>query len=281
MKVDKLSQYCVEARCRPLRKLGRGGEGTVYLMQELDSDQRFVLKLFYEPIRGSSTQGLKIYAQKIKRNKYGLPPIVLVEAPDQIVGVRYPYTPLYNIYWRLFQLHESVAQSLFGAYCRMQYYLMTQGGIGLLDTVADNFMSGWDGTFYFVDYGFGIKSVEHGPTLESGKFGYGFVMMLLSIYQRNLKSEMLPSTNYDYNVPCVYCQSKLLDEVSAEQQWVKELLTEVRSCKASIFVDPEFYKRLSSRLPGYMPFSRSSILFSKLVFSLQSLRKTNGNVLRS
>lgn len=255
-----------------LSSLGQGGEGAVYLVRDRATDRKRILKIFHTPIQGTSANGLRAYAAKIRENEVGLPVISLIGSDNQVDALHYPYFPLYNVHWRFLSSFEQVSQILFGAYCRMQHYLMSQCGIGLSDTDVGHFLLSQQGQFHFVDYGFAIKSINHAHYLDQGRFGYGFAMLLLSIHQMNLKLETLPTPAYDYTAPCRYSFSKQLDVVAEKHTWVKEILAEVRSQKSSIFLEPRFYEELGERFPQQVLFPQVIIGTGNLLSSLGKFR---------
>lgn len=258
---------------RLLKTLGQGGEGTVYLVQKKSTNEEYVMKVFHKPIIGTSTSGLRICAEKGCATALGLPEITLLGDADQIAGVLYPHIPLYEIHWRVLNSWEQVAQAMFGAYCRMQSHLISQCGIGLLDTVADHFLINRAGEFHYVDYGFMIKPIDHPGMVAQGMFGYGFAMLLMNIYHKNIKAVFRPTRAYDYSKPCIYCQSKELDELAASHAWVREILTEVYASEASIFLDAAFYQRLGDRLPRVAKQPDLIIALSSVLDTLRKIRQ--------
>jgi hypothetical protein len=258
-----------------IRTLGRGGEGTIYLVREKATNERFVLKVRHKPIVGSATAGLKLYASQIAPNSHGLPVISLLGDPDEIIAIAYPFMPLYPIYWRIPVYFESAAQTIFGAYCRMQNYLLSRANIALLDPVKDNFMIATDGQIHFVDFGFGIRSTQHPQVLDEGKLGYGFAMLLLSLYNQNLKLEMMPMAGYVHDQPCVYCASKSLDRLAADHPWVDDLLREVRQQNASVFFDAGFYQQIGERLPDLLPWSALIVGAARVHHYWKTMRVTS------
>ncbi|MBX2998550.1 MAG: hypothetical protein KF893_08585 [Caldilineaceae bacterium] len=255
-----------------LHIIGQGGEGTVYLVRDKESGSKHILKIFHSPIQGTSANGLRAYAAKIRENEVGLPVISLIGSDNQVDALHYPYFPLYNVHWRLLSSFEKIGQILFGAYCHMQHYLMSHCGIGLSDTDVGHFLLSEQGQFHFVDYGFAIKSINHTHYLDQGRFGYGFAMLLLSIHQMNLKLETLPTPAYDYNAPCRYSFSRQLDVVAEKHTWVKEILAEVRRQKSSIFLDPLFYKELGERFPHRVLLPQLIIGASNVLSNLRNFR---------
>jgi hypothetical protein len=237
-----------------LNILGQGGEGTVYLVRDRESGSKRILKIFHSPIQGTSADGLRVYAANIRKNNVGLPTISLVGNENQVDALHYAHFPLYQVHWRFLVSWEKIGQILFGAYCRMQHYLMSQCGVGLSDTDVGHFLLSQHGQFHFVDYGFAIKSVKHSHYLDQGRLSYGFSMLLLSIHHRNLKLEFMPASAYDYNVPCRYSFSKQLDAVAEKYAWVKEIVTQIRGQNSSIFLDADFYQQLGAQFPNRVPF---------------------------
>jgi hypothetical protein len=249
-----------------LKVLGRGYEGTANLVRDRFTGEKKVLKIYHEPIPCTKpAAGLISYANQVPANKYGLFPIKLIYNSDHIIGLEYLYSRLYHIHYRWFKYSSHVAQTLLGAYCRMQSYLISYHKLGLVDAdaQANNFLLDKNGAFHFIDYGPHIKLINHAWSLERGLFGYSFVTLLLGIFHINIKSEMLYTEKYSYAEPCIYCMNKKLDEIANKNDWVKQILSEVRNNNASILIDPEFYRRLGERLPD-------SILFPKLVIGTSS-----------
>jgi hypothetical protein len=258
---------------RLLKKLGQGGEGIVYLVQNKSTNEKYVMKAFHKPIIGTSMSGLRICAEKGCATALGLPEITLLGDADQIAGVLYQHIPLYEIHWRVLNSWEQVAQAMFGAYCRMQAHLISQCGIGLLDTVADHFLINRGGEFHYVDYGFMIKPIDHPGMVAQGMFGYGFAMLLMNIYHKNIKSVVGPIQEYDYSKPCIYCQSKELGEVAARHAWVREILSEVYASEASIFLEADFYQRLGDSLPRTVRHPELIISLSSALDALRKIRR--------
>jgi hypothetical protein len=120
--------------------------------------------------------------------------------------------------------------------------------------------------------GGGIGLLDHPYILEYGLIGYGFASLLMSIYNKHLYQYMRPIEGYSYGDPCIYCMNKWLDSISMEHQWVQEILSDVRSQKASIFYDPEFYRQLSERLPGRVPWPSLILPLSGTLSWLGKLR---------
>ncbi len=251
-----LSLEVIHSDHRVLKCLGKGGEGIVYLIQEIDSEQKHVVKVYYQPHERIWSEGLQIYEQKVDAPELGLAPITLLGDTGAIQAVRLPYTQLHQIHWRILYYSENTAKAMFRSFCRMQHYLMVKGGICLLDTTTNNLMMDNQGRFHFIDFGWLIRKIDHVRSIEEGRFGYAVAMLLLNIYNRNLKHSILPSRGYSYDEPCVYFSVKPLDDVASKHDWVADILEKVRRNNASTFLRPEFYLELSDGLPDRVAFPR-------------------------
>jgi len=258
-----------------IKILGEGGEGTVYLARDSATGNKIVLKKFHEPIPFSVAHGLLYYADHVTttNNSCGLEKISLHQNGEQISALQYPYSPLYEVHWRLNIISERLAKAVLGTYCHIQCYLMSEHKLGITDTPVFHFMIGKDGQFHLVDYGIHIMFVDNPWGLERGIFGYAFAMLLLSIYHINIKLDMELRPGYSYDKPCVYCSHKKLDDVAAHHKWVKALLTEVRDSNASIFLDPKFYCRLSQHFPKRAQFPWLIIGEQQLLSQVQKIRE--------
>jgi hypothetical protein len=261
----------LESKYELLNVLGQGGEGTVYLARDKRDGSNHILKIFHTPMQGTSVDGLRAYSTRIQRNDVGLQHIRLIESAHQVNALHYPFIPLQKVHWRLLTSRMHLGQALFGSYCRMQHYLISQCRVALTDTDVSHFLLAEDGQFHYIDYGFAIKSIDHARYLDEGRLGYGFTMLLLSIYRKNLKLETLPTPGYDYNAPCRYCFSKQLDTVAEEYPWVKEIVSQVRGQNSSIFLDPDFYQRLGSQFPYRVLFPQLVIRTSSVLLYLGEL----------
>jgi len=259
-----------------LRILGRGCEGIVYLVEDKERLRKLVLKVFHKPYPRDWVPGLIIYADNIIANDNGLPVITLLQSSDKIVGVQYPYVQLHSLHWRILNLSEQVAQSAFGAYCRMQSYLISEYGLVLPDTPLCHFMVAKDGQWHYLDFGVKVRTMSDPMIPKYGLLGYGFAALLLSIYNKTLHHLMLPVEGYSYDEPCIYCMNEWLDAVAIQHSWVQEILSEVRSHKPSIFHDPEFYRHLSERLPSRVPLPSLVLSISKFLFWVRKLRHKLG-----
>jgi len=252
----------INSRYEELKTIGYGWEGYVYLIKDQSTGDKLVLKIFHEP---PASDGLKLYADRVKSNKYGLYQIMLLQESDRIIALQYPFVALDHISYRIFDLVSCTARLLFGQFCLMQWYLMSHHGIGLTDPQRTNFLLAPNRRFHYIDYGRNISSITNPRALARGLFGYGFAMLLLDIYNTSLKLEMGYSFSYSYNKPCIYNMCEALDVIAARKPWVREILSEVRSQNGSIFLDPDFYWRLGMSLPQRIYFPQVIVSTSKLL----------------
>ena len=232
-----------------LNTLGSGGEGIAYLIQALSSKQKYVVKVFHQPHERIWSDGLIVYEQQVDAPELGLPPVTLLGNNDLIQAIIYPHTPLHKIHWRILYNFESIAKTLFGFFCRTQYFLMANYGICLLDPGADNFMMDQRGQFHFVDFGWQLRKIDHPRIMREGRFGYALAMLLLDIYHQNIKQTILPVSGYPYDKPCIYFDIKPLDHLAKRHTWVKSVVEEVRCNSPQVFHNPEFYLKLSDGFP--------------------------------
>lgn len=252
--------------------LGKGGEGTVYLVEDKESSNKFILKVFHEPHSVDWLPGLPVYAEKIKANDFGLPEVEVIYSGDEINGVVYPYVQLRSLHWRILNSIKNVAQSVVGSYCDKQYYLMSDHSLALWDPHLSNFMVDETGKWHYSDIGGGICPLDHPWARKHGVIGYGFASLLLSIYNINLHQHVSIVEDYSYDEPCIYCKNEWLDAIAMQHEWVHEILSEVVSNKASIFYDPEFYQRLRKYLPNRVPWPSLVLPISKTLTGLGKLR---------
>jgi hypothetical protein len=252
-----------------LKTIGYGWEGYVYLVRDRATGRKLVLKIFHSSI---ASDGLKRYADGVRANEYGLSPITLLQEPGGIVALQYPFVRLHYVNYRLCTLSSYTAKSLFGQFCLMQWYLMSHHGIGLADPRRSNCLLASDGRFHYVDYGQNVFSLTDSRALAKGFLGYGFAMLLLDMYNINLAWEMPYSSGYSYDRACVYSMCEALDTVAAKHNWVREILSQVRSQDASNFLDPEFYRRLGMSLPRRVRSPQIIILASEFLGALSSVR---------
>jgi len=258
---------------RALRYLGQGMGGKVFQVQDPVSGGMTVLKVFHEPWPFDMAEGLRLYRDRVREYRFGLEPLTLYEEGSQILALEYPYTPIYPLHWRLLAANEPLAQAMFGAYCQAQAHVMSVYGLGLADTIAEHFFLDQTGEFHFIDYGIHIERVDADYVREQGIFGYAFAMMLVSLYGENLKEDASPAPGYRNDLPCVYCQNDLLDEVAHRRPWVSELVQRVRGESAELFYRPEFYKELAGRF--YRPVARPrwQIGLSQGLFTLGKIKQ--------
>ncbi len=235
----------IDSRYLQLKTLGYGYEGYIYLVRDQLTGSKRVLKVFHEPF---TREGVLLYAERVKSNQYGLYEITLTQALGKIIALHYPYERLFPVDFRKPILPDCTRQALVRQFCLMQWYLMSQHGLGVIDPVASNFLLAYDGQFRYIDYGLGLRAIADPPTLAKGMFGYGFAMLLLSIYNINLRVEMSYTPDYSYGQPCIYHLCQALDGIAIKHTWVQKILAEVRSQNASIFLDPAFYWRLGTKL---------------------------------
>jgi len=264
--LDILSDYHVQ------RVLGSGREGTVYLVEDKERLGELVLKVFHEPHTSDWLPGLPVYADKVMANDLGLPEVNLLYYRDEIIGAVYPYVQLSSLHWRILNSIEIVAQSIVGAYCDMQYYLMSEHGLALSEPGLPHFMVDKNGRWHYLDIGGGICLLNHSFVHKHGLIGYGFANMLMSIYNKNLYDLMKPVEDYSYDVPCIYCMHKSLDAIAMQHEWVKEILSDVRNQKSTVFYDPGFYQRISESLPNRVPWPSLILPLSKSLTWLGKLR---------
>lgn len=266
--LDILSHYHVR------KLLGKGGEGTVYLVEEEGQPGQFVLKIFHEAKTVDWLPGLPVYVRKIKANDVGLPEAKILFRDEKIAGVLYPYVQLQSIHWRIQQSNEQVAQSIIGSYCKKQYYLMSLHGLVMWDPSLPNLMVDKNGKWHYCDMGGGIGLLDSKFIHERGLIGYGFASLLMSIYNKYLHQLITPNSQgeYSYDAPCIYCENEWLNAIALRHDWVKELLSEIHSHKASIFYDPEFYRRIGDRLPDRVPLPIMTLTLSKTLTYMGNLR---------
>ena len=256
-----------------LRKvLGQGSEGTVYLVEDKETFNKLVLKIFHEPHTSDWFPGLEIYAEKICANDFGLPEVKLFINRREIIGLVHPYVKLSSLHWRILNSNEKVAQSIIGSYCRKQAYLMSEHGLAIFDSVLPHFRVDKNGMWHFVDIGAGIRYVNDSWAQKHGLIGYGFASLIMGIYNKEIHLLMAPVENYSLDDTCVYCKNEWLDAIARQHKWVHEILSEVHSNEASIFYDPEFYQRLSEYLPNRVPWPSMVLPVSKTLFGLGKLR---------
>lgn len=266
----------INPRYEEAKTLGYGWEGYVYLVRDRSSGRRLVLKIFHEPL---ASDGLRLYAERVEPNEYGLYPVTLFQESDRILALAYPFVKLYYVNHKICSLSSYTAKALLGQFCFMQWYLMSHHGVGMKDVRRGNYLLAPDGQFHYIDYGKSILSVTDPQALAEGFLGYGFANLLLDLYSIDLHREMPYSSTYSYDRPCIYNMCEALDVVAAKHRWVRDILSEVRSQNASIFLDPEFYRRLGMSLPRRVCLPRLIILTSTLIRNLGRVRRLVGTEL--
>lgn len=248
-----------------LRVLGSGGEGTVFLIMDKVTRDKLVVKRFHEPRPANGSRGLAIYARGVTPNRVGLAPIQLLVNSDQIEGLYYRWTPLSRIQPRVLAAWDRTRQSMIGAFCRMQYYLMSQLEIGLWDVGEIHFQLDKQGNWHYIDFGWGVTPLNHPECLDFGFYGYGFAMLLLSLFGINIKLILLPSPHYQNDQPCKYWRLNEFDVLAKDHTWVLDLVSEVRHCPASVFLEPGFYHNIGEGFPDHVELPSVAILASRLI----------------
>lgn len=166
-----------------------------------------------------------------------------------------------------------------GAYCQMQYHLITTAGIALTDAYATNFLLDSGGQFHWVDFGFAMRRLDDSYAHERGLFGYAMATLLLSIYSVNIQPEVLPSKGYNHEAPCRYCLDPRLDTLTQRYEWLRQLLVEVRRQPGSAFHDPEFYRQLGAQLPQRVNAPAAIIMTNQLLRSAWRVREAGEHLL--
>jgi len=256
-----------------LRVLGAGGEGTVYLIRDDVDRTKLVVKRFREPRRYDGAVGLSVYASGMTPNAIGLPCVRLLINANYIEGLYYSWTPLFPVHPRVLAASDRLRQSIIGAFCRMQHHLMSGLGIGLWDVSAHHFLLDRRGVWHYVDFGWGVTLVGRPRVVGQGYYGYAFAMLLLSLYDINIKLIHRPLPGYQYDRPCVYWQLECFDTLSKEHTWVRDLVLKARHCPASIFLEPEFYQEVGQVLPHRAALPLVATSASLLLHQAGKLRK--------
>jgi hypothetical protein len=247
------------------RPLGRGGEGTVYLVEDTGSRLRYVVKLFHRPRSVPESKNLLLYADRVDGPCIGLPKINLVMDSGQLRGVFYVHRPLYRVHRRLLLGSEHLQKALVGAYCAMQRHLLSRSRMVLWDADAQNFLLDRDGIFHWTDFGWGIAAADHPWNARDGHVGYGFAMLLLSVHGINIKPRVVPQPGYSLAEPCRYCADSRLDALAARHGWLHRVITMARAQPGSAFLSPAFYAELASGLPTRVHAARAVIAASALI----------------
>jgi hypothetical protein len=247
------------------RILGHGGEGTAYLVTDVSTNSRSVVKMFHSPRPKEKCRNLQIYAARVTGEYPGLPKLDLLEDEDGVYGIAYEYRPLHRVHHRLWGSLDQLAQAMVGIYCRMQVHLISTAGIVLWDADVVNFLLATDGRFHWIDFGWGVAPIDHPWNLERGHVGYGLAMLLLSVHGVNIKPAVQITPGYSPSEPCRYCMDSRLDTLAAKHRWLRQVLDEVRRQPAMALLEPEFYDRLGARLPDRVAAPRGVIFASDLL----------------
>lgn len=259
------------SRWSPLRVLGQGYEGTVYVVRDEVTEARRVLKVLHRPLPEVWSAGLRSYARGVLSGDCdGLAPIDLIRDSGKVVGLVYDYQWSYQPNRRILWSCGQVGQSLVGAYCGMQYHLMSRHNVGLWDVSADNFRLDKRGQFWFVDFGYGVAKLDNPICAERGLFEYGFVMLLLSIYGLNLRTVRPHTTGYTYEDSHRYCTT--LAELASRGDWVRLIWDTVRCETGAVFLDPRFYRVVGDQLPRRVARPMVVMVASELITGIARFR---------
>lgn len=270
--MNPASQCDLPPGFRMLETLGQGGEGTVYLVSKDDDAHQYVLKVFHEPLPKAWAVGLQIYASNVSPNDHGLLPIQLWENSEAILGVYYPYTRLTAVHRRLIRASDQIAQSMVGSFCRMQHHLISSNGIGLLEPAADHLMLDRHGRFTYIDFGYGISTLDNQEARRLNLFGYGLAAFLPSLCGKNLRAIQPPVDGHVFDQPCVYFSNPLFDQIAVRQEWLASIIAEVRSSPSSQLLNADFYLAISSHLPGQPPLPQMVTALSRLLEAMGHAR---------
>jgi len=261
--------------------LGQGSEGTVYLIEDETRESKLVLKIFHESHTRDWCPGLISYAENINANDYGLPDVTLLYSGDEIIGAVYPYVELNMLHWRILSSVEKVAQSIVGSYAEKQYHLLSEYSLALCDPVLPHFMVDRQGQWHFMDIGASIRSLSDPKAHQNGLLGYRFASLIMGVHHVEIHHLMQPTGSYSYAEPCVYWGNEWLDAIAVKHEWVRDLQSEIRSNNATIFFDPEFYRRLSLCLPHRIPLPSLILPASKTLTWLGKVRGRKVNLGRT
>ena len=257
------------------RYLGTGGEGIVYCGDTPNHNDPLVLKLFWEPRRGGSAHCLERYSGLLPPSCIGLPPITLLYEGGYVVGLWYTYTELHHVHPRLFWHVDGIAQALVSNYCQMQAYLIRNRGLLLHnDAATRQFMLSEQGRYHFVDFGWGISSVDSEYTLRQGLVGLGLFTLLCSLSGVQWRPGRVQ--DYRYDKPCSYFANHTGILRTLRHQWATELASKVLSQPASALLDCRFYDEIESDMPAKVPLPHIVIATSKLLYwAYAKLRKVS------
>lgn len=257
---------------------GQGSEGTVYLIEDEKRTSKLVLKIFHEPHTPDWFPGLISYAEHINTNDYGLPNVTLLYDGDKIIGAVYPYIELSPLHWRILKSVERVGQSVVGSFAQKQYFLLSEHSLALCDPVLPHFRVDRQGLWHFMDIGASIRSIDDPKAHQNGLLGYRFASLVMGIHNVEIHRLMHTTENYSYAEPCVYWRNEWLDAIAIQHDWVKELVSDIRSSDATIFFDPEFYRRWSLRLPHCIPLPSLVLPASKTLTWLGKVKGRKGSL---
>lgn len=266
-------------RWRVLKCLGAGGEGTAFLVEDSTTSKQWVRKSFHSPLPAARLRSLQIYESRIVGGSCpGLPAIELVQDQDRVFGVRYPYTPVHHVHWRLLRSFAQVGQTMIGGFCRMQYHLISQLGTAIWDADPVDLMLARDGHFHWTDFGGAMEIARPARRGKSrGGFEYGFVRLLLGIHGINFKLLADYSRSYTYAGACTYFRHAVLDTVAGQHRWVREIVDTVRGQRASAFLKADFYQQLGEQLPKRVVAPKVVIVCGALLSKAGSIRARRGD----
>lgn len=261
----------VASQLMPLNQLGQGWEGTVFLVRDTQTGELNALKIFDPPIPGVWHTGLEAYALGVPDGDCpGLFPIDLIKDSGKIIGSVYPYRHLHKLNRRLVWSVDQIGQALLSSYCQMQRYLMTQHNLALWDVSTDNFGLDTHGQFWFFDFGRGVAALDNPVCADRGLFEYGFVMLLLSIYDINVR--VLRPHAAGYSDGASYRYSMQLANLPSHRDWVKPITRQLRAAQPSDFLNPQFYREIGSTLPRRVAYPGLLIPASQVISSLARVR---------
>lgn len=257
-----------------IERLGQGGEGTIYLVSRRGSARQLVVKVFHEPLPKAWAIGLQVYAEEVSSNDLGLPQITLWDTAQGIRGVYYPFTGLYRTHRRLVTGFRHIARSMLGSFCRMQSYLMSKHRIGLLEPMPEHLLLSREGSFFYVDFGYGVSTLDHSETRRLNLFGFGFAAFLAVLHGRNFRLVQQAVAGHNYDQPCTYFAPDLLDGLIPSDSWVSPIIARIRTAPAEILLEADFYRALSSQLPHRLESPGLAIAAGHLLRMLGTLRHT-------
>lgn len=250
-----------------VRRLGEGQEGAVYAVRS-PTGQILVAKLFHERIVREVNIGafagkqkravppaaprLRAYANGIRTLTEGLYPISLVENDSQLIGLLYPFEPLYQVRGVLLNL-PVVRLAFLGAFCRAQAWLLSYLRLGITEP---QFMIAHDGTLRYIDYGPMLVPLDDFRCQEDHYLDLTLFRLLYGLFKQPEVEQVsdIPFTSMD--MPSPYAQPNWLQEVSRASPSLYEVLCSIAPQPASIFLDPSPYMQIArvtpKRLPGWL-----------------------------